>query len=263
MLKSVLFDIDNTLILFNEARFFKSYLPRITRAFDGLLSPDLFQKRLMSATQALFHKGDSLSNAEFFLQEFSKGMEEKRPSFWSRFIRFYETEFDSLRSLVTPVQGVKQILTRLERMGVSLVAASNPVWPLVVQKIRLSWAGADDLPYALITHIENTRFCKPRLEFYGDICETLNLTPQSCLMVGNDLRNDMIASRIGMKTYLTTDSSTDEFSNLKMSREIAPDTDRDLPVPDCKGPLSRLPMAVENFLQDRPVSATGGAEERR
>ena len=40
---------------------------------------------------------------------------------------------------------------------------------------------------------------------YQDILETMNLTPEECLMVGNDVDEDMIAETLGMKVFLLTD----------------------------------------------------------
>ena len=56
-------------------------------------------------------------------------------------------------------------------------------------------------------------------------------------MVGNDPFNDMIASKTGMKTYLTTDS---EAYSIELSRELAKHTKLELPEPDFKGTLIEL-----------------------
>jgi FMN phosphatase YigB (HAD superfamily) len=244
MLKTVLLDIDNTLILFDEQAFFQAYFPKIAYAFQDIMPAELFHHRLISSTQALLNNNTGMTNAEYFLQDFSRGMEEKRETFWNRFIRFYETEFDDLRFLVTPTPGVGSVLSFLKDSPVSLVIASNPVWPLLVQKIRLSWAEADKIPFDLITHIENTHSCKPRLDFYRSICQSLGVPPGQCLMVGNDPYNDMVASRIGMKTYLTTDSRKVDLSNLSLSRKIRNPDPNALPVPDFTGSLQNLPETI-------------------
>ena len=56
-------------------------------------------------------------------------------------------------------------------------------------------------------------------------------------MVGNDPFNDMIASKTGMKTYLTTDS---EDYSIDLSRELAKDTDMEMPEPDFQGRFNEL-----------------------
>ncbi len=48
-------------------------------------------------------------------------------------------------------------------------------------------------------------YCKPQLKFYEEVLESIEEDASSCLMVGNDVGEDMIASKIGIKTYLIED----------------------------------------------------------
>jgi FMN phosphatase YigB (HAD superfamily) len=131
------------------------------------------------------------------------------------------------------------------RTGLTLVLASNPIFPLNVQIKRLAWADLDHLPFKLLTHIENMSFCKPRVEYYLEICKKIDLPPEACLMVGNDPVNDMIAARTGMKTYLTDDSKGSGRVNITDDEGLKRLRCKDIPEPDFKGPLSKLPGAIE------------------
>ncbi len=62
--------------------------------------------------------------------------------------------------------------------------ASNPLWPSIAQNKRLAWAGLGDLDFDLVTHIENMTYCKPRVEYYREICVKIGERPEACLMVG-------------------------------------------------------------------------------
>ena len=42
-------------------------------------------------------------------------------------------------------------------------------------------------------------------DYYRDIINALSLDPAECLMVGNDVGEDMIAERLGMQVFLLTD----------------------------------------------------------
>lgn len=64
-------------------------------------------------------------------------------------------------------------------------------------------------------------------------------------MVGNDAYNDMIASRIGMMTYLTTDSC--ELS-IEISRELARGEKIEYPKPDHSGSINDLPALLKTLL---------------
>jgi len=44
MLKAILFDLDNTLIYFDELTFYKKYLSQVSQVFADIMPFDLFQK---------------------------------------------------------------------------------------------------------------------------------------------------------------------------------------------------------------------------
>lgn len=66
MLHAVLFDLDNTLILFDEDQFFGSYLQAIPEYFRDIMPPDEFRKRLLSATRELVKNNGEMSNLEYY-----------------------------------------------------------------------------------------------------------------------------------------------------------------------------------------------------
>ena len=237
MIQAILFDIDNTLILFDENPFFEAYITKLIPKFTDIFTPDIFRQRLIGATRALLKNQGQTSNVEHYLNHFSRDLIARKQELWNRFNKFYATEFDQLRAMVKVVEGTNRLLSTLIDRGFKLVIASNPLWPLSVQLIRLAWAQVDDLPYSHITHIENTFFCKPQTEYYLDICKQIDLRPEQCLMVGNDPVNDMIAGKTGMKTYLTTDSQTQDFTSFSLSKEIRHQSHHSLPEPDYRGPL--------------------------
>jgi len=250
MLKAIFFDVDNTLIFFDELQFYKRYLSQVSQVFADMMPLELFQKKLLSATQALMDNDGEMSNAEYFMNHFSTGFEEKRDEIWKRFMRFYETEYDQLQALVSVPNGVRGVFLQLQQKKLKMVIASNPMWPLDVQRKRLSWAGIGDFDFDLVTHIENMSYCKPRLEYYEEICLKIGERPEVCLMVGNDPMNDMIGATIGMRTFLIVDGAHIDASSLEMSRKIRTDPRVEIPVPDFKGSLSEVPDAVDVLLKN-------------
>ncbi len=249
MLKAVLFDLDNTLIHFDEREFFEAYVPEISRVFSDLMSPETLLEKLLLSTQMLVNNNGQMSNAEYFMSSFSRGYEKYRDEFWRRFIKFYETEFDQFQALVSVTPGVREVFVKLKKMGVKLVIASNPIWPEIVQMKRLSWAGLGDWNFELVTHIENMSHCKPHIEYYLEVCQKINEKPDGCLMIGNDPVNDLIVAKIGMKTFLVTDGSKLDGSGLELSKSIRDDTAAELIMPDFKGLLSDVPDAVKALLR--------------
>ena len=56
-----------------------------------------------------------------------------------------------------------------------------------------------------ITTYENSRHCKPNPAYYLEVTARMQVRPENCLMVGNDVTEDMVAERLGMRTFLVTD----------------------------------------------------------
>jgi FMN phosphatase YigB (HAD superfamily) len=241
-LKAVLFDLDNTLIYFDEHEFFRQYIKKLAPVFSDIWPFEKFYKRLIESVQALLHNDGSKTNAERFMEHFSKGAEDKAEDLWGRFLQFYLTEFDQFRNLVHVPDGNPDVFQKLKSEDVKLVVASNPVWPLSVQEKRLTWAGLGGFDFDLITHIENTTHCKPNIEYYQEICRLLSVEPESCLMVGNDIINDMVVAKIGMKTYLVENDRAD--ASLSLSKELRGYCDAEAFRPDFQGPLSEVPATV-------------------
>jgi len=249
LLKAVLFDLDNTLIHFDEREFFETYIPRISRVFSDLMSPEILVERLLLSTHMLARNDGQMSNADYFMNSFASGYEGQREEIWRRFITFYESEFDRFRALVSVPPHVREVFRKLRRKGMKLVIASNPIWPQIVQMKRLSWAGLGDFRFDLVTHIENMSYCKPRLEYYLQVCQKINEKPEACLMVGNDPVNDLVVAKIGMKTFLVTGGSEFDSSELALSKSIRDDTETEQINPDFKGTLSGVPDAVKALLK--------------
>jgi FMN phosphatase YigB (HAD superfamily) len=247
MLKAVLFDLDNTLIHYSEREFFERYIVGVMGRFADIMPGNVFVDKLLRGTQSLLRNNGEMSNAERFLETFCADHGELRQEVWTRFMRFYETEYDELRSLATVLPEVRDVFLRLAEKDVKLVIASNPIWPLAAQAARLSWAGIGDLRFDLITHIENTTYCKPNLEYYREICGTISETPEACLMVGNDPVNDMVVAHIGMKTYLVTDA---DEADTELSRSTHTNALAEIPEPDFQGSLSAVVALIEGLLRE-------------
>jgi FMN phosphatase YigB (HAD superfamily) len=233
-IKAVLFDLDNTLLLFDERKFFEAYSQNLYLSFKDVLSMQEFAKRLIASTQVMTMNGGNQSNAECFIQEFSNGLAVNKDKIWQRFEKFYEEKFEQFEYLMSPLPNARNILEKIYKNNIKIIIASNPMFPANVQLFRLNWAGLEDFPFELITDATNSTYCKPNLNYYLEICRNINIEPQYCLMVGNDSLNDMIASKIGVKTMLTSDSP---HHDIELSRELAKKMNLEIPQPDHKGKL--------------------------
>lgn len=119
--------------------------------------------------------------------------------------QFYEHDFRCLQDGITADDNARAAVDWAFRHGCEVVIATNPIFPEKATRERLRWAGVGDFPYRLVTTYENMHFCKPRLEYYQEILERIGHRPEECLMVGNDVEEDLVAAELGLKTYLVTD----------------------------------------------------------
>lgn len=239
MITTILFDLDNTLILFDEAKFFKAYINKVAPIMSDLASPHTLWRIILNATKAVLHNNGKLTNKEVFFQTFVKdlGGRGQTQEIWNRFQQFYENEFDHLKAQVVVNKGVSEIFSILNKKNMKIVIASNPFWPLIAMEKRMSWAGLDKKLVHLITHLENMHFCKPRLEYYQEICTKIKEKPEDCLMVGDDPVNDMVAGKLGMKTFLITDSKRLKTQLRAISNKIRFGWQKGLMKPDYSGSL--------------------------
>ena len=110
-----------------------------------------------------------------------------------------------VRYITHPTDVVAECIRILKEKGYQVVVATNPVFPEVAMRERLGWAGVDPEDFALITTYENSCYCKPNPSYYKYIIKVLDKDPEDCLMVGNDVREDMCARQIGIDVFLMED----------------------------------------------------------
>jgi FMN phosphatase YigB (HAD superfamily) len=245
MLNAVLFDLDNTLVLFDETAFYGRYFRQLADFFADILPPPQMQERVLRATRALLDNSGAVSNAQFFIQAFSDGLPQPPETLWSRFLDFYRSAYDTIPVSVRVPDGLKGVLAAVLQTDLKTVVATNPIFPEMVQRKRLAWAGAGGIAFDLITHIENMKYVKPRPEYFRQICAMIGEAPEACLMVGNDPVNDMAAGVAGLHTYLTTDAAPPDYTSLIPAddrRRNAPP-----PAPDHTGPLRGVIPVIEGY----------------
>ena len=205
MLKAVLFDLDGTLLpMASLDAFIKEYFGGITKhlAQYGYV-PDKLMKCIWGATMSVMKNDGKLTNEELFWQEFSKitatpDVRLDEP----KFNEFYEKHFDEYRTACGYNPDAAVAVKKIREMGLSTVLATNPVFPRIATEKRAAWAGLAPTDFELITTYENSHFCKPSTEYYNEVLEKIGLLPEECIMVGNDIDDDMVAADLGMKVFL-------------------------------------------------------------
>ena len=203
---TVLFDLDGTLLPMDQDIFVKEYFGRIA----GKLAPQGYEpKKLVDTiwrgTGAMVKNDGSTSNEEAFWKVAVAVYGDRIMKDKHLFDEFYETEFDKIKSVCGYDPAAAKIVHRLKEKGVRVALATNPIFPARATQWRIQWAGLTPEDFERYTTYENSRYCKPNLDYYRDILVQLNVSAEECLMVGNDVDEDMVASQLGMKVFLLTD----------------------------------------------------------
>lgn len=213
MIKAILFDLDGTLLDINMETFLNYYFAEMMKEAQGHGYQDV--KRLV---EQVYHSTDvmiadcsaRILNEECFMEDFLASWRYPEQEMRDFFDDFYRSAFPRLKPYCQPIPGIPEMMKRVFARDVKVVIATNSVFPLTAIQQRLNWAGIGNFPYDLITSYEFMHYCKPHLEYYQEISDKIGVNPADCLMVGNDVGEDLPAGRIGMKTFLVEDLLIDK-----------------------------------------------------
>ncbi len=203
---TVLFDLDGTLLPMDLEVFTKAYLGKITATLSAHgYEPKTLAHTIMKSTYEVIKNNGKKTNEELFWERAVSVYGKKILDDKKLFDEFYVEEFNSLKDTCGFNPKAAQTVRALKKQGKRVILATNPIFPAAATEWRIKWTGLSPDDFELITTYENSRFCKPNLEYYKDILRQCAIEPEECLMVGNDVSDDMPAQRLGMKVFLLTD----------------------------------------------------------
>ena len=206
MIKTILFDLDGTLLPLDQDYFIQCYFKSMTQVMASHgYEPQAFMKAVQKGTLAMVMNDGSITNEEALWRSFNESYGRDTRCDEHMYVKFYENEFQKLREVCGCHPMAAQLVRQLRKEGYGVILATNPMFPAIATHSRIHWAGLTPEDFDLVTTYENSCHSKPNVAYYRDILETMNLKPEECLMVGNDVDEDMIAGTLGMKVFLLTD----------------------------------------------------------
>ena len=208
-IKAVLFDLDGTLLSMDQDRFIEAYLKKLAAhmAPHGY-DPKEFIKALWKGTAAVVKNNGEKRNEEVFWEVFEELFPERDLGADSKYFdEFYATKFDSVKDIVVKDEPLsKETVEYVKKKGLRAILATNPLFPSVATEKRIAWAGLSADDFEFFTTYENSSYSKPNLDYYRWVVSKTGLSFEECLMVGNDVSDDMVARELGMKVFLLTDN---------------------------------------------------------
>ncbi len=205
MIDTFLFDLDGTLLPQDSKDFIGIYYRELCSVFECNPDAKAVIGKVIKATEAMLINDGKKTNCEVFIENFSKLINETTiDSYIEKFENFYNSGYLKIGEAVEAEPLIKKSIQLLKEKGYDLVVATNPLFPKEATYKRIEWAGLDVRDFMHITTYENSCYCKPNIKYYNEILEVTGKKPEQCIMVGNDVQEDIIVSKLGIKTFLIT-----------------------------------------------------------
>ena len=202
---TALFDLDGTLLPMDNDEFTKSYFTLITQTLAPHgYKPEELIKAIMTGITAMVKNDGIQSNEAAFWKAFSGIYGEKVFADKPIFDEFYKTAFQNAKASCGYDPKAAEAVRKLKESGYRVILATNPIFPSYAVESRLRWAGLSPKDFEWYTSYENIGFCKPNPRYYQEIVKRLNVSTEECIMIGNDVTEDMIAQSLGMRVFLLT-----------------------------------------------------------
>jgi FMN phosphatase YigB (HAD superfamily) len=206
LINTILFDLDGTLLPLDPDLFEAEYFKRLCYKLRDLYPAEKLGEYIWDASAEMVKNIEhDKTNKDVFMKRFAEITGGDMEFLYNRFMEFYKNEYKALNTFFKPSEYMVKAVKLLKEKRYELVVATNPLFPMEAIVERIKWAGLNIGDFKLVTSFEDMHFCKPQIKYYEEILSRVGKIPDECLMVGNDVQEDLIAKTIGIKTYLVED----------------------------------------------------------
>lgn len=205
-IKYIFFDMDGTLLPMDAEVFARTYFKLLTKKMlPHGYEPETIINGINAGITAMQTNDGTRRNQEIFWEHFAEVAGERVYADRALFDEFYAVDFQRISSSCGYTPEAKRTVELCKELGYRVVVATEPIFPLSAMESRLRWAGIDPSEVDYITSYETSGYCKPDLGFYCELLMRFGITAEDCVMVGNDVGEDLPAEELGMKVFLLTD----------------------------------------------------------
>lgn len=205
-LKMVFFDLDGTLLPMDMDEFTMGYFKMLAvkAAPHGYELPSLV-KAIWHGVSSMVQNDGHCNNEDAFWEDFGAIYGEEALKDKPLFNEFYANEFQGAKKFCGYNPKAAETVRWIQEQGLRVALATNPLFPSVATESRIRWTGLEPDEFEFYTTYENIGWCKPNLDYYREVLRRAGVTAEDCLMVGNDVGEDMVAAELGMDVFLITD----------------------------------------------------------
>ncbi len=203
---TVLFDLDGTLLPMDQDQFVNSYFSFIAKYMAKYgFEPKELIATIWQGTKAMMKNNGKKLNSEVFWEVVEEHYKDKMQIERELFDNFYKVDFAGVKEVCGYNIEASTTVRKIKEKGFRTALATQPIFPSIATEQRIKWSGCEVSDFELVTSYENISFTKPVPEYYMEVCRRLGVKPSECLMVGNDVDDDMVTADLGMNVFLLTD----------------------------------------------------------
>ena len=198
MSKTLLLDLDNTLLGNEMDAFIPAYLQALARCMSPYADPRLLAKTLMTATSLMVQNQlPNLTLMEVFDAAFYPALHLNKADVQTTIDGFYAQDFPRLRNLTTQKPEAVRLVKQALESGYQVGVATNPLFPLAAIQQRLAWAGlpANQNNFSLIPSYSSFHFAKPNPAYFAEFLAQMGWPEGPIVMVGDEADMDIIGAR--------------------------------------------------------------------
>lgn len=139
---TVLFDLDGTLLPMELEAFTNTYFGLLAKkAAPYGYDPETLVAAVWKGTKAMVKNDGTMKNCDRFWQIFAGVLGEKVLKLRPVFDGFYANEFHGAKAATGENPLARRAVDSLKAKGYDVILATNPLFPAVGIKTRLSWIG--------------------------------------------------------------------------------------------------------------------------
>ncbi len=203
---SVLFDLDDTLLILKDS-FFSEYMVLLADTLKSV-HQDVFNHAMKQAVTALAVKDlPEKSLKEVFDENFYPAIGATPESLSDILTEFYTHEFRFLQGTAVHNPDAIALMNWTIAKGFDVAIATNPYFPQIATSQRLDWANlsGSDISYHCVSTYEFFHFTKPNPAYFAEMLGYLGWQKQPAVMLGDSLMNDVIGpEKLGIPGFHVT-----------------------------------------------------------
>ena len=235
MLKAVFFDLDGTLLPFDENEFTKMYFQLLVQKVAPLgYEPKKLIGTIWEGTKRMMQNDGDYTNEEVFWKYFEEVYGKEHLKDQKIFEDFYRNEFLNTKSICKENPYVRKIIDFCKENDLFVILSTNPIFPKIATLGRMNFVGLKEEDFDYISTYENSYYSKPNANYFIDLLIKFDLSPDEVIVFGNnEVEDGLCGNQAGLEVYMVGDyvienpKPTKKFDHISLDY-IIPTIERNL-----------------------------------